>query len=233
MNGRVKIGGALFVWLVMVLLGFAAKTSALTSADTRLDEHLVALRSPAFTMVAKAATFAAQAAVGVVIAVIVPAVLWFLRRRRDALLASCLVLGALAVTFITKSVVAEHRPPQRLWVLAPDTEMSFPSGHATVATAIALALILLVRGRLRPLAVVAGVAFAGIVALARLYLGVHYPLDVLGGHLAAIGAALLVAGIIDLPAISSRLEDVGTPATGRHHASRSARQPDQKQPLAR
>ncbi|MCW2948641.1 MAG: phosphoesterase, PA-phosphatase related protein [Actinoallomurus sp.] len=223
--GRVKICGALFVWLVMVILGFAAKTSMLTSVDTHLDEHLVSLRSPAFTMIAKAATVAAQAAVGAVIAVIVAAVLWYARRRRDALLTSCLIIGALAIAFITKSVVAEHRPPQRLWVIPPDTKMSFPSGHATVAAAIALALVLVVRGRLRPIAAVAGVAFAGVVAFARLYLGVHYLADVLGGYLAAAGAALLMAGFIDLPAIRRRLEDVGTPATGRHHASRSAREP--------
>lgn len=224
MTGRVKIGGGLLLWVLMAAVGLAAKTTTLTSADTHLDEHLVALRSHSLTMVAKAATFSAQALVGVAIAVIVPAALWFARRRLDALLAACLMVGALAVAFITKSAVAEHRPPQRLWVIPPDTAMSFPSGHATVAAAIGLLLILLVRGRLRPIAVVVGVTFAGIVAFARLYLGVHYLADIVGGYLAAGGAALLVAGFIDLPAIRRRLEDVGTPATGRHHAGRSARE---------
>lgn len=209
----------------MVALGFAAKTLVLTQADTRLDEQLVTLRDPAFTRLAEGATFAAQALVGAAFAVVAAAALWYARRRRDALLTAALVIGALAVVFAVKSLVAEHRPPQRLWVIPPDTEMSFPSGHATVAAAVAISLILLTRGALRPLAIVAGVLFAALVAFARMYLGVHYLSDVIGGFITATGVALLVSGLMDLPGISRRLEDVGTPATGRHHAARSLRVP--------
>ncbi len=223
MSGRAKICGGVFLWLVMAVAGLAAKTSLVTSVDTGIDERLVGLRTHGLTVLAKGATFAAQAVVGLAVAVIVPAVLWYARRRRDALLAGCLMIGALAMTFLDKAVIAEHRPPRRLWVIPPDTEMSFPSGHATVAAGIALLLILLVRGSMRPLAVVAGVCFAAVVASARLYLGVHYLADVIGGCLSAGGAALVVVGVLDLPGIRRRLGDVGTPATGRHHARRFAR----------
>lgn len=223
MSGRAKICGGIFLWMVMAALGIVAKTSLVTRVDTRIDEHLVALRTPALTLLAKIATFAAQAAVGLVVALVVPAALWYARRRLDALLAGCLMIGAIGVAYLGKSTIAEHRPPQRLWVIPPDNPMSFPSGHATISAGIALLLILLVHGSLRPLAWVAGLCFAGIVASARLYLGVHYLADVLGGFLATGGAALLVSGIIGLPAIRRRLEDVGTPATGRHHARRFTR----------
>ncbi|GAA4619017.1 hypothetical protein GCM10023195_85810 [Actinoallomurus liliacearum] len=225
MTSRAKIIGGILLLAVLAVLGTAAKTAALTSADLRIDEHLVTLRTPALTLVAKAATLVAQAAVGVVVAVVVPAVLWFTRRRRDALLTACLMIGALAIAFVVKTLVAEHRPPRRLWVIPPDNAMSFPSGHATVAAAVALILGMLVRGRLRPLAMTVGVLFAGVVAFARMYLGVHYLLDVVGGCLAAVSAALLVSGFLDLPRIRSGLEDVGTPAAGRHHAGRSHRTP--------
>ncbi|GAA4630725.1 hypothetical protein GCM10023196_057240 [Actinoallomurus vinaceus] len=211
--------------MALAALGLAAKTSALTRADIRLDEHLATLRTPVFTLVAKAATLAAQAEVGLVAAVVVPAALWLLRRRRDALLTGCLMVGALAIAFAVKTLVAEHRPPKRLWAIPPDNAMSFPSGHTTVAAAVALLLGMLVRGRLRPLATAAGVIFAGVVASARMYLGVHYLLDVVGGCLAAVSAALLVSGFLDLPRIRRGLEDVGTPAAGRHHAGRTPRIP--------
>ncbi|MCO5987775.1 phosphatase PAP2 family protein [Actinoallomurus spadix] len=225
MAGRTKIIGGVLLLAVLAALGPAAKTAALTNADLRLDEHLAGLRTPALTLVAKAATLVAQAAVGAVIAVVVPAILWLLRRRRDALLTACLMIGALGIAYVAKTLVAEHRPPKRLWVIPPDNAMSFPSGHATVAAAVAIILGLLVRGRLRPLALTVGVMFAGVVAFARMYLGVHYLLDVVGGCLAAVSAALLVSGFYDLPRIRSGLEDVGTPAAGRHHAGRAARVP--------
>ena len=164
---------------------------------------------------------AAQAAVGVAVAVLAPIVLWLLRRRRDALLSAAVMVGALGIAYVLKTLVAEHRPPRGLWVIPPDSAMSFPSGHATVAAAVALLLVMVVRGRLRWPAAVLGAAFAAVVAAARVYLGVHYPLDVLGGYLAAASAALLVAGVLDLPLVRQSLEDVGTPAVGRHHAGRT------------
>lgn len=203
----VKFGGGLLCWAAMLLLGLAARTSALTGSGIRLDERLAAEREQAVTVVARAATVAAQPVAGVVVALVVAVALWSLRRRRDALVACCLMAGALAVTLVVKTVIAEHRPPRRLWAVPPDTPMSFPSGHATVAAAVGIGLVLLVRGRLRPIAIAAGVAVALVVGFARMYLGVHYPVDVLGGFLAACGAALVVSALVELPAVA-RLTNV-------------------------
>jgi membrane-associated phospholipid phosphatase len=221
-TGRMKILGGLLLLALMALLGIAAKTPAVTRADIRLDEHLVPMRDAALTFGAKGATLVAQAAVGAVLAVVVPIGLWLMRRRRDALVAACLMVGSLGVAFTAKALVSEHRPPQRLWVIPPDNPASFPSGHATVAAAVALLLALLVRGRARVLVVTLGALFALCVGFARVYLGVHYPVDVVGGYLVAAGVSLVVAGFFDIPSISRGLEDVGTPATGRHHAGRAS-----------
>jgi hypothetical protein len=220
MRSVTKIGGGLLGWAAMLLLGLAARTASLTGAGTRLDEHLAGMRGPAATMVAEAATVAAQPVAGLVVALVAAVVLWCLRRRRDALFACALMVGALAVTLVVKSAVAEPRPPRRLWAVPPDTAMSFPSGHAAVAAAVGIGLALLVRGRLRPIAVAAGVALAGVVGFARVYLGVHYPVDVLGGFLAACGAALLVSGLVELPGVARRLGGAGTPAPGRRGTAR-------------
>lgn len=73
---------------------------------------------------------------------------------------------------------------------------SFPSGHSATAAAGAIALSA-VYPALAPAFVLAGL----LVALSRVYLGVHYPLDVLAGALigaAAAAAALLVGGLLPL-----------------------------------
>jgi undecaprenyl-diphosphatase len=92
------------------------------------------------------------------------------------------------LAFALKTVVAIDRPPERY--PSPDplvrvpTDYSFPSGHTATSFAAALILARAVPSR-APLFFV----LAAAIGFSRIYVGVHYPLDVLGG--AALG--LLVA----------------------------------------
>jgi undecaprenyl-diphosphatase len=113
------------------------------------------------------------------------------RRRPRAAAAGLLAIGtaALLVT-ILKQTFDRPRPPLADPTLDPigivPASASFPSGHAATAFAAAVA-IGLVHPRLRkPL-----LALAAVVALSRVYLGVHYALDVLAG--AVLGVAVGVA----------------------------------------
>ncbi len=77
---------------------------------------------------------------------------------------------------------------------------SFPSGHATMAFACAL---LLAWGRpFRP--VLALYSLAGAIAFSRVYVGVHYPLDVLGGALLGLALATALRWLVRGPRRSAR-----------------------------
>ena len=75
--------------------------------------------------------------------------------------------------------------------------LSFPSGHSSgIATLVTVALVLawpLLAGRARHLALAAGIALVLLVGLTRMWLGVHFLSDVLGGWSLGVGWSLLTA----------------------------------------
>jgi undecaprenyl-diphosphatase len=117
-----------------------------------------------------------------------------LGRRGDAALLIVALVGAEALTWSLKALFRRERPTFDDPV-ATASSFSYPSGHALVSLAVygALAYVLL-GGRRSPQAraVVAGCVALGVAAIgfSRLYLGVHYPSDVLAGY--AVGFALLL-----------------------------------------
>jgi undecaprenyl-diphosphatase len=136
-------------------------------------------------------TLAGNAVVLSAIVLSVGVVLWRRGRPNDAAFLVVTFVGAEVVNGALKLVF--HRPRPELAFLHLDT-YSFPSGHSTAATAAygALAFLLWpeVQTRRRQVAlVVAAVCLIALIGFSRLYLGVHYLSDVLGGF--ALGATWL------------------------------------------
>lgn len=107
------------------------------------------------------------------------------RRMREGVFAGVAIVGSALLNLSTKQFFARDRPS--LWEsIAPETTYSFPSGHAMGSATLAWVLLLLAwRTRWRWPVAIAMAAFAAMVAFSRVYLGVHYPSDILAGWAAA------------------------------------------------
>ena len=139
------------------------------------------------------------------------------RRFRDSLFFFLAVAGSEILNVAAKNYFTRDRPS--LWLsITPETTYSFPSGHAMASATLGMALIMLFwpsRGRWPVL--LGAACFVFLVGVSRIYLGVHYPSDILTGWAAAIawvvGLHELVARKAPLPPPSAaRTEDVVTPA---------------------
>jgi membrane-associated phospholipid phosphatase len=130
--------------------------------------------------------------------VFLPVVVLLLRRRAwwTALWVAVTIVGIGPLTTLLKDFVGRVRPAYAHGGAQLDS-LSFPSGHASgIATLVTVALILawpLLPPRARRWWVLGGVALALVVGLTRIWLGVHYPSDVLGGWALGVAWTLLTA----------------------------------------
>lgn len=128
----------------------------------------------------------------------------FLRLRREAVLLAATIAGGWIVNTLVKLAVGRPRP-----LIVPHLTdaggQSFPSGHsfnaAVVYIAIALAFAAMspkrsVRWTLVSLAIVLSMG----VAVSRVWLGVHFPSDVMAGWLGGAGWAFLAVAMLQRPA---------------------------------
>lgn len=175
----------LFAWLAQEVMRGGTQ-----QFDDRLRALVHAHASPALTAVMRGVSFIG--APGALIPAGAIVVFWLVRagRPRTAVLFLVTVLGAEALEQLLKLVFRRTRPAA-FFGLAEPAGYSFPSGHALVSCAFFGALAVVVaarpgnRARRWTYCVAAALAAAAI-GFSRVYLGMHYPTDVLGGYAAAL-----------------------------------------------
>ncbi len=115
--------------------------------------------------------------------------------------------GTVAAFYIIKKIIAEPRPIAmlhgNLHQRVVETGPGFPSGHASAATALAMTLWFVLPKKWRWISIV----WIIVVAWSRLYLGVHTPVDVIGGISLGVMAVCFVCLLPEIVTKSLLLDD--------------------------
>ena len=193
--GALVLGG----WLVGSAVEAVTGAGDRTQLDGPMTRWVVEHRNDGLTTILRAATALGDRPVLVPLVLVVGLTLR-VRCRRWAPLAFLAIaqLGSIILYNAVKALVARPRPTIGP-VVASASGYGFPSAHATQAAAVWGALAVLAvrsladrRGR-RAVAAAAATALVVLIGASRLYLGVHWATDVVGGW--ALGA-LWLAGLV-------------------------------------
>lgn len=128
--------------------------------------------------------------------------LWVTRHRYSAALLWVAMLGAGIVNSALKMAFDRPRPELFEWRAPYAGLSSFPSGHSTTGMVVYATLAYLVvrlepSRRLRRLTLGFTATIVVLIGITRLYLGVHYPSDVLGGFVVGLAWATVCALTIE------------------------------------
>ncbi|QJD94703.1 phosphatase PAP2 family protein [Mucilaginibacter robiniae] len=112
--------------------------------------------------------------------------------KRDAYAAGASLLVAGAATLVLKEAIRRDRPattyPDVITQKTQASRYSFPSMHTSMAFATATSLSMAIP---KWYVIAPSFAYAGAIGYSRMYLGTHYPSDVLGGAVVGAGSAYL------------------------------------------
>ena len=130
------------------------------------------------------------------LAIVTMLVLWKQRFWRSLAYWLITMLGSILINHTGKSVI--HRVRPELWESpAPELNYSFPSGHAMYSMVFIAGLVILTwESKWRWVALIVGGLFVLAIGWTRLYLGVHYPSDIVAGWMVSIAWAIGVGLLI-------------------------------------
>jgi membrane-associated phospholipid phosphatase len=198
-RGRYLLVAYVIVLVAVIALTVAAHNFALLPGDLPFTRELQESTSPIVFWLFYLISSLGSAVQSVVIEVLALLILWLLRLRLEMLFLMLTLLADL-LGAILKIVVGRHRPPPDLvHVVQQIQQPSFPSGHTLHYTVFYGFLIFVIVTNFKsswPRNTLVAI-FALLILLvgpSRVYLGEHWPTDVLGGYL--IGGLCLAPLII-------------------------------------
>lgn len=204
-NLKLALGSVLLAGLALAvgaLVFFAWLTDEMLEGATRnFDESIRsavhAFAAPALTSVMMAASFLGSTLFLIGFGIVVFIIFFLLKRRRAAIVFALTMLGSTVLLVTLKTVFHRTRPDPFFDTVLP-VSYSFPSGHALSSFCFYGALAAIITNRINNRLIqiliwIFAALLVALIGLSRIYLGVHYPSDVLAGYTVALIWVVTVA----------------------------------------
>ena len=192
--------GCLGLVLVMfIALAALASTHARFALDLDITLAVQTIRAPWFDLLMRIVSWPGYLPQAPVITIVLVLIVWWLGTEKAAFMTILTAIGVQLLNWLIKILIQRPRPGEDLVEVYRElSTFSFPSGHVMFYTAFYGFLLYLSYRLLKNywLRLILGLVFGGLILLvgvSRIYLGVHWPSDVLGAYI--IGALSLLAAI--------------------------------------
>lgn len=153
------------------------------------------IRNPTLTIIMKFFSFMGMEVI-VVFSMLVALYLLMVKKYSKALLFMVTIVGGAALNLLLKLLIVRPRPTLDPLVL--ETTYSFPSGHSMNAMIFYLVFAYIYRNEIHRkqksmLVFFVGILIIALVGISRIYLGVHYPSDVIAGYFSGLVWLIFIA----------------------------------------
>ncbi|MFC5284959.1 phosphatase PAP2 family protein [Pedobacter alpinus] len=199
----------LFAFMVMIvsLICFFSITDLVTDNELKhyddvVIAHIIAERTPNLTAFMKSMTFIGNS-VGYFLLVPIVTVFFIIRKNwRISLEITIVLILSSGLNVVLKRIISRPRPPEINRLVFADFT-SFPSGHAMSAITfygfiIYLSYLLIKKYWLKYSVIIICCLMVLLIGFSRVYLGVHYPSDILAGYFAGIAWLMFCIIILNL-----------------------------------
>jgi undecaprenyl-diphosphatase len=189
-------GASILVILGVIAFGFIARSSAYTAGETHLVRDIADSRIASLVGVALAFNWLFSPPIAAVVGVICTLGVYLVSRKWLTVLHFVLlVMGTWLGSEVVKLIVHRPRPVATLadtLVPNPDPD-SYPSGHVCFALALGFAFVVIAaRSRARVVIAAGAVLLSLVTAATRVYLGVHFPTDVVASLIYSAAAFIAI-----------------------------------------
>ncbi len=223
---KIALGLELFVGLFLAILTvflFGWLADEMAEGDTAHFDEAVrnfihSFASPVLTEIMRAASFAGSTLFLIFLGALIVGLLLWRKHRHGATLFAITTVGAGILLSILKLLFQRARPEPFFDTILP-ASYSFPSGHSLGSFCFYLALATILSNRagkfwVRILIWTCAVLLVILIGISRIYLGVHYPSDVVAGF--AAGFVWVISIVVADQLVTARMEKVGEKMKNAH-----------------
>lgn len=176
------------IWTILVV------TNSLTLFDDKIYQFIISFQNDTLTNIMKVITSFANPLT--IVSLCLASLLSLIWKYKASIYLIIVTIISTVFNFLTKNIVLRNRPDHLR--LIEETGYSFPSGHAMGSIAFyGFIIFLLSKSKINKylkifLSIIIGLTIF-LIGISRIYVGVHYPSDIIGGFL--LGYIILISSI--------------------------------------